>query len=753
MTDPTPSTATGLWRVWIDTGGTFTDCVAVDPEGRLHRAKVLSSSALRCRAAERVGERRLRLRAPWRLPGGFLDGAELRWLERRGEPLRVVASGADWLEAGEPLPGDLERGETVELRFDQEAPILAARLVAAEAGHRSQDLPPMALRLATTRGTNALLERRGARTVFFITRGFADLLQIGNQQRPDLFALDVRRPEPFYERVVEVPERLAADGTVLEPLEVSNLSETIDELLAAGIESAAVALLHGYRAPEHEAALAAELRRRGFGHVSSSAALAPVVKIVPRAETAVVDAYLSPVIDRYLRRVEGALTSGSSLHVMTSAGGLVRSDRYHPKDSLLSGPAGGVVGAARCGVEEGWRRVIAFDMGGTSTDVARFDGDHEYLFEHRVGDATVAAPALAIESVAAGGGSICHAEGAQVKVGPASAGADPGPACYGAGGPLTLTDVNLLLGRLEPSRFGIPIVREAAAAALGALEARLAEHGSELAREELLRGLLRIADERMADAVRRISVRRGYDPRGYALVAFGGAGGQHAASVAELLGVRTLLVPREAGLLSALGLGAAVVERFAHRQLLRPLDEVGGELATTLAELEEQARGEVASEGVAAEELMIRRRLAFLRFAGQESTLELELGDGGAGEAADEELGRAFRDRYRELYGYRPPERPIEVEAVRVVVSSRPEPLPESAPEPPPRDAEPVGEQRAFFDGWRPVPVFAGPELRPGDRLDGPALVLDDYATLVVDAGWRARVSARGTVVVERGKG
>ncbi len=761
------------WQVWTDTGGTFTDCLALDPEGRLHRAKVLSSSALRCRVAA-VEEGRLRVHARWHLVDGFAAGAEIHWLERDAPTLEIAGSRGDELEVTAPLPPTLAPPEALEIRFAEEAPVLAARLVTATPADGR--LPPMAMRLATTRGTNALLEGRGARTAFFITRGFADLLRIGTQQRPELFALDVRRPPVLYREVVEVPERLAADGSVLEPLDLGALSADIDRLLAAGYETAAVALLHSYRNPVHEERLAAELRRRGFRSVSASAALAPLVKILPRAETAVVNAYLSPIIEDYLGRVAGTLEPGepgpegaaaaSTLHVMTSAGGLVRAERYQAKDSLLSGPAGGVVGAVETGRELGRSvatvsRLIAFDMGGTSTDASRFDGDYEYLFEHRVGNATVAAPALAIETVAAGGGSICWHQGRQIKVGPESAGADPGPAAYGAGGPLTLTDVNLLLGRLDPSRFGIPIVRAAAEAAFAELEEALRAAGSTAGREALLQGFLDVANERMADAVRRISVRRGYDPRDYALVAFGGAGGQHAGAVAELLGIGKILVPREAGLLSALGLGAAVIERFAQRQVLRPLAEIAGpELAGSglpamLGELERRAVDEVAAEGVVREVIEVRRRIAFLRFAGQETALEVAV-EKRPPEALEAALAGAFKARYEALYGYRPTARPIEVESLRVVASSRPPEAPPDAGTPDPgapvrRAAVPTGRQRAFFAGaWREVMVYAGPDLAPGDGLAGPALVLDDYSTLVVEVGWRAEVATNGTIVVRR---
>lgn len=740
------------WRVWVDTGGTFTDCLALDPDGTLHRAKVLSSSALRGRVAEIEDARTLRYDADWPEIDGFAVGARLAGL---GDAPRKIL-GSDGRARRLELDGDLTltpsatlditRDTTFELRFAEEAPVLAARWVTGTAA--GEPLPPLALRLATTRGTNALLERRGASTAFFVTRGFADLLEIGTQQRPDLFALDIRRPEPLYDAVVEVPERLAADGSVLEKLDLAPLEDRIARLLRAGVDSAAVALLHSYRNPVHEKVLAAFLEERGFACVASSAELAPLIKILPRAETAIVDAYLMPIIEAYLERVRGALAAGSSrIQVMTSAGGLVRADRYRAKDSLLSGPAGGVVGSARAGRECGAERLIAFDMGGTSTDVSRYDGDYEYLFEHRVGDATVAAPALSIETVAAGGGSICRLDGEKLKVGPLSAGADPGPASYGVGGPLTLTDVNLLLGRLDPDRIGIPIDVAAAEAALTELCGRLPS-SSDLPREEILEGFLRIANERMADAVRRISVRRGYDPREYSLVAFGGAGGQHACALAELLGMTKVLLPPDAGLLSALGLGAAVVERFAQRQVLGPLDTPGTPLADTLEELAEEAISEVAAEGVDRGEIEVRRRLAHLRFAGQEATVEVEIRD----DLDVDVLATHFLERYEALYGYRPESREVEVESLRIVASSRAEePVVETGEAIADREISAEATRRVYLGGaWREVAVHAREELQPGDVFAGPAFVFDAHSSLVIDVSWRARTVGSGAVVVEK---
>jgi 5-oxoprolinase (ATP-hydrolysing) len=651
-------------------------------------------------------------------------------------------------------------GDPFELLSDEEAPVLAARLLTCTPSDRP--LPPVELRLATTRGTNALLERKGAPVALFVTRGFGDLLAIGDQSRPDLFDPAPVKPEPLYARAVEVAERRAADGEVLVPLDLEDpaLGERVRELVESGVRSAAVALLHSYLDPTHERLLGRFLAERGFDHVSLSAELAPLIKIVPRAETAVVDAYLAPIVGGYVERVAEALPSeGATLHLMTSAGGLARAGDYRAKDSLLSGPAGGVVGAAEAGRRSGFERVIAFDMGGTSTDVSRYDGGHEYLFEHRVGDARLLAPALAIETVAAGGGSICRFAGGRLLVGPESAGADPGPACYGAGGPLTLTDVNLLLGRLDPERFGIPVDPAAAERRLDRLMDELMD---ELAgavgaagggdREALLAGCLEIADERMADAVRRISLRRGYDPAGYALVAFGGAGGQHAASLAGHLGVERVLVPRDAGLLSAVGLDAAVVERFAQRQVLAPLENLRGGLGPALAELAGEAVAAVAAEEVPRERIEVRRRIVELRLAGQETTLSIEAPEGSMPLA--EALAARFADAYRDLYGYPPPARPVEVESIRVAASSRrTEPMEEgsgSAKAIEERPARPAGTRRAWFGDWREVPVFEREALAPGDRFDGPALVFERHASTVVPPGWELRVDAAGAFILAR---
>jgi len=721
-----------VWRIWIDTGGTFTDGVAVDPGGRLHRAKILSTSALRGRVIRQPSADQVEIEERWDAPAGLVRGFRFRPLDRDD----AVATVADYDPATglmqlSPAPDrPLAAGAAFEITSDEEAPLLAARLLTQTAS--AAPLPPSQMRLATTLGTNALLQRRGVPTALFITEGLGDLLRIGTQQRPDLFRPDIQRPAPLYEAVVEVPERLDARGDVLRPLDAGAIEEQARRLVASGIRTAAIALLHGFRNPAHEVALRDRLREWGFEHISCAAELAPRIKLFPRAQTTVVDAYLSPVVGTYLERVGSGL-EGRSLLAMTSAGGLLDAESYHPKDSLLSGPAGGVVGAAEAGRRAGRRKIISFDMGGTSTDVARIEDDYEYRFEHRVGDAEMVAPALAIETVAAGGGSICWLDDERLRVGPHSAGASPGPACYGAGGPLTLTDVNLLLGRLDPDRFDIPIVPRAAGERLNELLDELQRRTGERARPRaILEGLLEIANETMADAIRRISLRRGYDPTDYTLVAFGGAGGQHACGVAARLGIRRVLLPTDAALLSAVGLGHAVLERFVERQVLQPLSEAEPHIARWINELATTARSEVVAAGVPEQRVEVRRRLLHLRFAGQESTLEVEWHEG-------VEVRETFETAYGALYGHRPEDRPIELESIRVAASSASEPD-EST------HAAPQDHEATTTTKLGDLPAHDRTELRPGARFDGPALILERHSATMVDQGWSVAILGDGSL-------
>jgi 5-oxoprolinase (ATP-hydrolysing) len=659
-----------------------------------------------------------------------------------GIPVSAYDPSTHVIELAEPPPDSIPSGSAFEVRSAEEAPILATRLVT---GTSSQDrLPYMHMRLGTTLGTNALLERRGAEVALFITRGFADLLRIGTQQRDDLFALNVRKASPLYHVVVEVDERIGAGGEILKAVVVEELAEEVARIRQQGIGAAAVAFLHSYLNPVHENAMAGFLRASGYRYVSCSSRLAPLIKILPRAETAVADACLSPVVEDYLSRVRSAVGEGL-LHVMTSAGGLVVSEEFRVKDSLLSGPAGGVVGAAVAGRQAGFDRILAFDMGGTSTDVARYDGDFEYVFEHQVGDAHLVAPALAIESVAAGGGSICTFRDGRLHVGPESAGAEPGPACYNAGGPLTLTDCNLLLGRLAPDRFEIPVSPDPATRRLQEILAELEAHtGERTTPEALVEGFLAIANERMAEAIRAVSVRRGYDPAEYALVAFGGAGAQHACGVADRLGTSTILVPEDASLLSAMGLGNAVIERFAERQILQTLETARPHVAGWVDELGNQASEAVAEEGIPPIEIEVRRRIVNLRFFGQESVLQVEFDP-------NVPLEEAFTTQYTRIFGHRPENRAIEIESIRVIASSKAAST--SAPHALEKcfDAATTRTTRTFMAGrWLMVPAYARTDLLPGARVRGPALILDPHTATPVEPGWQADLDTSRTIHLRR---
>jgi len=441
------------WRIRVDTGGTFTDAWAVGPDGRERRAKILSDGTLRCRLLARGED------GWWNTDSELVapDGTFAGW-SRGAAVVAGSREGARFLRFSRSTE-DLVVGHVLELACGDEAPVAVARiLTGTPAGEK---LPPVDFRVATTRGTNALLERKGAPVFFAVTQGFGDLLEIRDQRRDLLFSLAQPQHVSLASRVHEVPGRLDASGRELLPLDESGLAEAAAQARAEGILTAAVALLHSWANPAHEHRVAEILRAAGFQHVCLSSAMAPVIRLLPRAETAVANAYLAPIMEHFISRISSAVDGGEPW-LMSSAGGLVPASSFQPKDSLLSGPAGGLVGAAELARAAGFPKVLTFDMGGTSTDVARIDGPFIWRQEQEIGPAKVVAPALRIETVAAGGGSICQWRNGRLEVGPESAGASPGPACYGRDGPLTLTDVNLLSGLMDPDRAGIPLDRAAA---------------------------------------------------------------------------------------------------------------------------------------------------------------------------------------------------------------------------------------------------------------------------------------------------
>ncbi|WP_328598841.1 hydantoinase/oxoprolinase family protein, partial [Sandarakinorhabdus oryzae] len=584
------------WQFWVDRGGTFTDIVALRPDGGLATAKLLSHA-----------------------PEQY-DDAALAGIAR--------------------------------LRGDDSAPI-------------------QAVRMGTTVATNALLERTGQPTLLAITRGHRDALLIGHQARPDIFALEIRKPAPLYAAVVEIDERVTAAGEVLRPLDEATTQAALKAQYDAGYRSLAVACLHGHAHPAHEARVAEIARAIGFTQVTTSHDVGAVIRLVPRANTAVVDAYLSPPLRDYVNRVAAGL-EGVNLAFMQSNGGLARAGHFHGRDAILSGPAGGIVGMAAAGRSAGETRLIGFDMGGTSTDVSLFDGQYERAEEVIVAGVPMRVPMLKIDTVAAGGGSIISHTGGRLKVGPESAGAVPGPAAYRRGGPLTITDANVMLGIVQPAHFPAlfgpggdqPLDAEAVRAGFAELGAAIGQPP-----EQVAAGARAIAVETMAQAIRRISIARGHDAAAYTLTSFGGAGGQHACAIADQLGMRRILIHPLAGLLSAFGIGLAEVRVVRQRTLNWPLGPAT-DLAAPAAELAEQARAALLAQGEAAASVQVKARI---RYAGSDSGVDLPL-------APPAELADAFAAEQSRRFGFAVADAELVVDALLAEAVGDTPALPATAP-------------------------------------------------------------------------
>ncbi len=677
--------AQGGWQFWIDRGGTFTDVVARAPDGRLVTHKLLSEN-----------------------PEHYRDAAL--------QGIRDILG----LERDEPIPAD---------RIE-------------------------AVKMGTTVATNALLERKGDRTLLATTRGFRDALRIGYQARPRLFDRRIVLPEMLYERVLEIDERVTARGEVLTPLDLDGARTGLQAAYDEGIRSVAIVFMHGYRYPQHELAVAELAREIGFQQVSTSYETSPLMKFVGRGDTTVVDAYLSPLLRRYVDRVAAEL-GGVRLMFMQSNGGLTDAHLFQGKDAILSGPAGGIVGAVETAAQAGFERIISFDMGGTSTDVAHYDGAYERAFETLVAGVRMRAPMMRIHTVAAGGGSICFFDGARYRVGPESAGADPGPACYRRGGPLCVTDCNVMLGKLQPDFFphvfgpnqdqplDADIVREKFAALAREIEEATGDVRSPV---EVADGFLKIAVENMANAIKKISVQRGYDVTGYVLNCFGGAGGQHACLVADALGMKKVMIHPFAGVLSAYGMGLADVRALRERAVEARLEEALMEsLEETLADLAADALEELRQQGVPEERTKVLRRL-HLRYEGTDTAHVIDF----AGAA---EMTAAFEADHRQRYGFAMPEKALIVEAAAVEVIGTMAEIAERELDAPPREGEVprLAVVRAYMAGEeRETPVYDRAALVPGDRIDGPAILREDTATTVVEPGWRAELTGKGYLVLTR---
>ena len=594
------------------------------------------------------------------------------------------------------------------------------------------------VRMGTTVATNALLERKGERTALAITRGFRDALRIGYQARPNIFARRIDLPSMLYDRVVEIDERVGADGTMVRPLDEAAARAELAPLRADGLDALAIVLMHGWRFTAHERHLAAIALELGFQQVSVSHEVAPLIKLVGRGDTTVADAYLSPVLGRYVERVAAGLGNARGLQFMQSNGGLTDARQFRGKDAILSGPAGGVVGMVAASAAHGADRLIGFDMGGTSTDVSHFGGHFELGDENVIAGVRIRAPMMQIHTIAAGGGSVCRFDGMRFRVGPQSAGARPGPASYGAGGPLTVTDCNLFLGRISAAHFppvfgpggNSPLDQAAARNRLEEVAAAVERAtGTALSLDAIAKGFLDIAVDNMAAAIRKISIARGHDVTRYALACFGGAGGQHACRVADALGMEKILIHPLAGVLSAYGIGLADVKAFRERSLLKGL---GSDISGDLTALEEAASADLLAQGFASSSITLHRR-ARLRAPGSDTAIEVAL-------ATPADMRIEFDDLHRRRFGFVDLGEPV-IETLTVEAVASADQF--GAADPPPgAGAAPLklGEWIAYQRG----------DLGPVQEIDGPALILESASATVVEPGWRSQRADDGTLILTR---
>ena len=680
-----------MWQFWVDRGGTFTDIVAKSPDGRLVSHKLLSDNPERYKDAAVQGIR------------------DLLGLER---------------DASIP-PGTIEH-----------------------------------VKMGTTVATNALLERKGERTLYVTTRGFGDALRIGYQNRPRLFDLNIVLPSLLYERVIEVDERVDACGKVLCPLDEDRIRDGLQTAFDTGIRAVAVAFMHGYRYCDHELRVGEICREVGFTRISLSHEVSPLVKLVSRADTTVVDAYLSPILGRYVQQVADELGTegegGPRLMFMQSNGGLTDARLFQGKDAILSGPAGGVVGMTRTAAMSGFHKLIGFDMGGTSTDVTHYDGEYERSFETLVAGVRIRAPMMHIHTVAAGGGSILQFDGSRFRVGPESAGANPGPACYRRGGPLTVTDCNVMLGKIQPHYFpaifgsagnenldGETVVQKFSELA----ERVSAAQGQTVSAEEVAEGFLRIAVENMANAIKKISLQRGYDVTEYTLNCFGSAAGQHACPVADALGMETIFLHPFAGVLSAYGMGLAEIRvlRQAQMGFNFVADSVEQKIAEQYRQLAESARRSVQQQGVGEQHISLVTKV-HLRYEGTDTSLPVD-----AGSAAP--MMSDFEDAHRRRFGFVARERGLVVEALSVEAIGMTERADDPEIDSPVSEESPVVHDlvQVYSAGeWRETALYLRSELRPGQHINGPAIIIEATGTIVVERGWRAALNNRGHLVMKR---
>ncbi len=678
------------WEFWIDRGGTFTDVIGRRPDGALVTHKLLSEN-----------------------PEAYRDAAV--------HGIRHLLG----LKSGAPIPSE----------------------------------QIAAVKMGTTVATNALLERKGERTLLLITKGFRDALRIGYQARPKIFAKHIIKPDMLYERVVEVDERVRADGTVERQLDLDAVRVELERARADGIRTVAIVLMHAYRYSDHEKRVLALARELGFPQISASHEVSPLIKLVGRGDTTVVDSYLSPILRSYVAQVAEDLDSkGAAIRLMfmMSSGGLTAAELFRGKDAILSGPAAGVVGMAETGRSAGFSRLIGFDMGGTSTDVSHYAGEYERAFETEVAGVRMRAPMMLIHTVAAGGGSILHFDGARFRVGPDSAGANPGPKCYRRGGPLAVTDANVMVGKLIPDFFpkifgpaqNLPLDAEAVRAAFAAMAKEI---GDGRGAEQVADGFIKIAVENMANAIKKISVQRGYDVTRYALNCFGGAGGQHACLVADALGMESVLIHPLSSLLSAYGMGLADIRSVRQQAIEEPFsDKARATLQSVSRGLARTVTEEVVAQGVAAKGIKLQVR-AHIRYAGTDTPLVVDAGSGKNVNSL-QKMKSAFEKAHKAQFGFIDRKKSLVIEAVSVEAVGGGATFKET-PRKTKRTKLPVPARRTrFFSGgkWHRALVYTRDQLIPGSKVKGPAIIIEPHQTVVIEHGWQAELTAKNHLVLRR---
>lgn len=680
------------WKFFADRGGTFTDLVAITPNHQIITHKLLSQN-------------------PERYSDAIVQG------------IRDILG----LSSHDPLPS-----EQIEV-----------------------------IKIGTTVGTNALLERNGDRVVLVITQGFKDALRIGYQNRPNIFAQEIILPELLYETVVEVEERYDAQGNELIPVNTKKVKEDLQQIYDTEIRSCAIVLMHSYRYPEHERQVAKISQEIGFTQISISHQISPLMKLISRGDTTVVDAYISPILRRYVDQVTSQLNSSQTkpipLMFMQSNGGLINAENFQGKDSLLSGPAGGIVGAVQTSLSAGFEKIITFDMGGTSTDVAHYKEEYERQFETEISGVRMRVPMMAIHTVAAGGSSILHFKNNRYQVGPDSAGANPGPASYRRGGPLCITDANILLGKIQstyfPKVFGLtgnlPLDSDIVQKKFTELAQQIqTETNSCCTPETVAAGFIEIAVENMANAIKKISVQRGYDVADYTLVCFGGAGGQHACLIAEKLGINTIFIHPYAGVLSAYGIGLAdlrAVKQCSIEQILNL--EIISYLKIVIAELTEKAKQEIQVHSQTVlddvQNCQIIIKLS-LKYQGTDSTLTVNFQE-------DPALMRsAFEQEHQLRYGFQQSQKALVIDSLTVEVIQPvdipEEPIIQRSRSTPP---QPIDQTRIFTQNqWQTAPIFKREELEPEDCITGPAIIVEKIGTIIVEPNWQAELTTKNHLVL-----